>query len=824
MNNSTTSGSALSYDINFNVDPNANILRYESGSFYVGTAVSSPTFTASGIVSIKPGANSTTAIQLDNFAGQPVLNVDTNNNRVSIGSNVAVPNYTLDVAGDINASTGQSYRIGGTLVLNQLRLGSTVVSSSLTSVGTISNGVWSATAITAHYGGTGLQSPFVIGDLLYANSTTTWARLASAAAGSFLVSNGTSAAPQYVAGAGLSVGLLNIAANTGNADNFITFANAIGGVGLSISNQASQLTYNPSLQILKVPILSGTAVTVTSLTGTIQTALQPNITSASSLATVGTITTGVWNSTAIGTTYGGTGSNLGAGGGVGNSNRIYVSGGSGQYAATLINNATSGNLLVSGGSGAAPTFTNTTSTSFTFGGSSTLTINNAVITTGTITGTPTNANDIVNKSYADSISAGLDIHSSARITTISAIGGSYRQSGTAGTLSGLGDYIIATTPGTLIGSESGWDTVGIALTNGQRVLVRDGVKGGYASGSGAYGAYPTTYGGFAASWVANGVYQVASYGGAATSGWLLIRALDTDNNAGIQELSGGSFLFVEEGANYADHAFVCSNDTQHLGPIGFGSTQISWTLFAGGNTLIAGQGLVESGNNLALLVNLVQANAITAGSLSRGFTLGGTRAASLGSSTLNSFTVTADTDARISSNTLTANADGYSLAGGVTSRTLTVTGSNITLTGGNNTLTLSSSSTLNLNSQTLALSSNSGNLTFTGSANNATTFNLYTSGTAQYVLATPTNSWGPGDMYYVSAGTSFTSLARLTFAGAGNSVLIKGSNAPVWGTVNLASADFVSNILTVTNGGTGANTFTSKGILFGKIFGCIVYF
>jgi hypothetical protein len=611
-----------------------------------------------------------------------------------------------------------------------------------------------------------------------------------------------------------------IIANTGNADNYITFApstsSGASGVGLSVSNQASQLTYNPSSQHLKVPIVSGTAFTATNLTGTLQTALQPNITSASSLATVGTITTGIWNSTAIGTTYGGTGSNLGPGGGVGNSNRIYVSGGSGQYAATLINNATSGNLLVSGGSGAAPTFTNTTSTSFTFGGSSTLTINNAVITTGTITGTPTNANDIVNKSYADSISAGLDIHGSARITTISAIGGSYRQSGTAGTLSGLGDYIIATTPGTLIGSESGWDTVGVALTNGQRVLVRDGVKGGYASGSGAYGAYPTTYGGFAASWVANGVYEVASYGGAATSGWLLIRALDTDNNAGIQELEGGSFLFVEEGTNYADHAFVCSNDTQHLGPIGFGSTQISWTLFAGGNTLIAGQGLVESGNNLALLVNLVQANAITAGSLSRGFTLGGTRAASLGSSTLNSFTVTADTDARISSNTLTANADGYSLAGGVTSRTLTVTGSNITLIGGNNTLTLSSSSTLNLNSQTLALSSNSGNLTFTGSANNATTFNLYTSGTAQYVLATPTNSWGPGDMYYVSAGTSFTSLARLTFAGAGNSVLIKGSNAPVWGTVNLASADFVSNILTVTNGGTGANTFTSKGILFGN--------
>ena len=86
----------------------------------------------------------------------------------------------------------------------------------------------------------------------------------------------------------------------------------------------------------------------------------------------------------------------------------------------------------------------------------------------------------------------MDVHGSARLTTISAIGGSYRQSGSAGTTWGIGDYIIATTPGALIGPDAGWDTVGIALTNGQRVLVKDGVLGGYASGAGAYGAYPTT--------------------------------------------------------------------------------------------------------------------------------------------------------------------------------------------------------------------------------------------------------------------------------------------------------------------------------------------
>jgi hypothetical protein len=823
LNNVAGSGSAVSTDVDFNVDPGNNILRYASGSFYVGTAVSAPTFTGSGNISIKPGANSTTAIQLDNFAGQPILNVDSSNGRVSIGNNVSAPNYTLDVAGDINASTGFTYRIAGSKVLDAISLGTGVVSSSLTSVGTISTGVWAATAITTLYGGIGNLTPFAVGDLLYANTTTTVAKLADVATGSVLASGGVGVAPSYVATSTLSVGFAitsanqYVIANTGNADNYVTFTPAISsgttGVGLSISNAASQLTYNPSLQILKVPIVSGTAVTVTSLTGTIITATQPNITSAANLATVGTITSGIWQGTAVGTTYGGTGSNLGNN--TANANKLVVLGTAANgYAATLVDGANSGYLLMANANTSAPSFVNSTNAAFTFA-SGTLTINNAALTTGTITGVPTNGNDIVNKTYADSISAGLDIHDSARITTLSAIGGSYRQSGTAGTLSGLNDYIIATTPGALIGSEAGWDTVGIALTNGQRVLVKDGVLGGYASGSGAYGAYPTTYGGFASSWVANGVYTVASYGGAATSGWLLIRAEDSDNGAGLQELTGGTFLFVEEGTNYADHAFVCSNDTQSRGPIGFGSTQIAWTLFAGANTLIAGQGLVESGNNLGLLVNLVEANGVSTG-LSRGFTLGGTRAASLGSSTYANFTVTGANNVA-SSNTFTANSDGWQLVGGQTNRTLTVTGSNITLTGGGNTLTLSSSSTLNLNSQTLSITNATSNITFTPSSTTATTHNLVSNATAQYQLSTQDATFALGDLYY-NSGSSFAAMTRLALGtGAGTSVLVRnGASGPVWGRINLATTDMVTGTLPVTNGGTGAASFTANGILYGN--------
>ncbi len=827
LNNVAGSGSAVSTDVDFNVDPGNNILRYASGSFYVGTAVSAPTFTGSGNIAIKPGANSTTAIQLDNVAGTPILNVDTSNSRIGI-NNVTSPSYTLDVAGDTNISSGSVFRINGTSVLSNNTLGTGVVSSSLTSVGTISTGVWAATAITTLYGGIGNLTPFAVGDLLYANTTTTVAKLADVATGSVLASGGVGVAPSYVAASTLSVGFAitssnqYVIANTGNADNYVTFTPAVSsgtsGVGLSISNTASQLTYNPSLQLLKVALVSGTAVTVTSLTGTIITATQPNITSAANLATVGTITSGRWQGTAVGTTYGGTGSNLGNN--TANANKLVVLGTAANgYAATLVDGANSGYLLMANANTSAPSFVNSTNAAFSFA-SGTLTINNAALTTGTITGVPTNGNDIVNKTYADSISAGLDIHDSARITTLSAIGGSYRQSGTAGTLSGLNDYIIATTPGALIGSDAGWDTVGTALTNGQRVLIKDGVLGGYASGNGAYGAYPTTYGGFASSWVANGVYTVASYGGAATSGWLLVRAEDSDNGAGLQELTGGTFLFVEEGTNYADHAFVCSNDTQSRGSIGFGSTQIAWTLFAGGNTLIAGQGLVESGNNLALLVNLVEANAVSTG-LSRGFTLGGTRAASLGSSTYANFTVTGANSAA-SSNTFTANTDGWQLAGGQTNRTLTVTGSNITLTGGGNTLTLSSSSTLNLNSQTLSITSATSNITFTPSSTTATTHNLVSSASAQYQLSTADTTFAAGDIYY-NTGATYQAMTRLALgSGAGTSVLVRnGAAGPVWGRINLASSDMVVGTLPVTNGGTGAASFTANGVLYGNTTGAI---
>jgi hypothetical protein len=106
-----------------------------------------------------------------------------------------------------NLASGNTFKINGTNVLSSSSLGTGVTNSSLTAVGTVTTGVWSATAVTALYGGTGLVPSFTVGDILYANTTSTWGRLtANSNSGYVLVSAGSGATPTYVAPSTLSVG------------------------------------------------------------------------------------------------------------------------------------------------------------------------------------------------------------------------------------------------------------------------------------------------------------------------------------------------------------------------------------------------------------------------------------------------------------------------------------------------------------------------------------------------------------------------------------------------------------------------------------------
>jgi hypothetical protein len=66
----------------------------------------------------------------------------------------------------------------------------------VTGVGTLTAGTWNASVIGAVYGGTG-QSSYAVGDLVYADTTTSLAKLSDVAVGNALISGGVAAAPSY---------------------------------------------------------------------------------------------------------------------------------------------------------------------------------------------------------------------------------------------------------------------------------------------------------------------------------------------------------------------------------------------------------------------------------------------------------------------------------------------------------------------------------------------------------------------------------------------------------------------------------------------------
>ena len=82
----------------------------------------------------------------------------------------------------------------------------------------------------------------------------------------------------------------------------------------------------------------------------------------------------------------------------------------------------------------------------------------------------------------------------------------------------------------------------------------------------------------------NGLYDVSA------SAWT--RTSDSDSTTG--ELSGGTFVFVQEGTVNADSGFVCTND----GAVTVGTTALTFTQFSGAGQIVAGAGLTKTGNTL----------------------------------------------------------------------------------------------------------------------------------------------------------------------------------------------------------------------------------
>ena len=152
--------------------------------------------------------------------------------------------------------------------------------------------------------------------------------------------------------------------------------------------------------------------------------------------------------------------------------------------------------------------------------------------------TPTSSTDAANKAYVDSVSQGLDVKQSVRVSTTANIN--------------LSTDLEAA------------DVIdGVTLVAGNRVLVKHQSSG-----------------------ADNGIYVVQSSGAA-------VRADDANVSS---EVTAGFFTFVEEGTLYGNTGWVLTTDN----PITLGSTALTFTQFSGTGTFTAGSGLTLNGTEFSV--------------------------------------------------------------------------------------------------------------------------------------------------------------------------------------------------------------------------------
>ena len=167
---------------------------------------------------------------------------------------------------------------------------------------------------------------------------------------------------------------------------------------------------------------------------------------------------------------------------------------------------------------------------------------------------------LANKAYVDQVAQGLDTKPSCKLATTANLAASY-SNGTAG----VGATLTASSNGAL-------SIDGVTPSASDRILVKD-----------------------QSTAAQNGIYVVTTVGDGSTA-FVLTRATPEDQPA---ELTGGSFVFVEQGTANGDNGYVFT----HNGAPTFGTTALDVAQFSGAGQITAGAALTKTGNQLDVAVD-----------------------------------------------------------------------------------------------------------------------------------------------------------------------------------------------------------------------------
>lgn len=273
------------------------------------------------------------------------------------------------------------------------------------------------------------------------------------------------------------------------------------------------------------------------------------VTALPDVATVGTISTGVWNGTSIAYNYGGTGSTA-----------AFVQGGVAYGSSTSALGVTpvgvAGEVLVSGGAG-APTWTSSpTFSAVTISSGGNLSVSDG----GTVTGlplAPAGLSDAASKAYVDATVSGLSWKQTADYATAGPLPSAVYVNGA----DGVGATLTADAPGVL--SIDGADQT----VAGIRLLIKNESNAAL-----------------------NGIYVLTTPGTAGVP-FVLTRSGDADLPA---ELNNAA-LFITRGADNGGSAWTQTT----VNPV-FGTSSIVFAQFAAATLYTAGTGLSLVGNTFSI--------------------------------------------------------------------------------------------------------------------------------------------------------------------------------------------------------------------------------